>query len=299
MTEQKRSFLYASVAVVLWSTVASAFKISLGYLNVVVLLFYASVVSTVALFAHLLLSGKLSELKALSQRDYLWSAVLGFLNPFLYYVVLLRAYFLLREHAQVAMTINWVWPITLVLLSIPLLKQRITLRSFLAIVVSFLGVFVIAARGGIGGFGFGRPMGVLLALASTVIWALFWIYNVKDQRDEAVRLFLNFAFGSSYALLAFLGLVVSTNVQVLSLRGMLGAVYVGLFEMGITFLVWLKALRLSKTTAHVANLICLVPFLAMVVLHFAAGEEIFLSTVGGAILIVGGIVLQRVWAGSG
>jgi drug/metabolite transporter (DMT)-like permease len=63
--------------------------------------------------------------------------------------------------------------------------------------------------------------------------------------------------------------------------------------MGITFLIWLKALKLSKSTAHVAGLIYLVPFLALIVIYFVLGEKIFPSTIVGAVLIVGGIMLQK------
>ena len=84
-----------------------------------------------------------------------------------------------------------------------------------------------------------------------------------------------------------------SNVKVPSLNGLLGAVYVGLFEMGITFLLWLKALKFSKTTAHVTNLIYLVPFLSLVLIRLTVGEAILPSTIVGLIFIVGGIIYQR------
>ncbi len=83
------------------------------------------------------------------------------------------------------------------------------------------------------------------------------------------------------------------GVHVPNSPGLLGAVYVGLFEMGITFLLWLKALKLSKTTAHVTNLIYMVPFLSLVLIWFTVGETILPSTIVGLVFIVGGIVLQR------
>jgi drug/metabolite transporter (DMT)-like permease len=288
--KQKSAYLYASAAVLFWSTIASAFKISLRYLNVLPLLFYSSIVSTVVLFAYLLFAKKLSLLKTLSREDYLRSCVLGLLNPFLYYVVVLNAYAILR--AQEAVTINFVWPVVLVLLSIPLLKQQIKTRSIFAIAISFFGVFIIATRGDILGFTLTSPLGVSLALGSTVIWALFWIYNTRDKRDEAVRLFLNFVFGSIFV---FLSMLFFGQTKMPNLMGILGAVYIGLFEMGITFLVWLKALRLSKTTARVASLVYLAPFLSLVVIPFAIGERIVGSTIIGLVFIVGGIILQKLW----
>jgi len=288
MEKQTRAYLCASAAVLFWAASASAFKISLGYIDVVSLLFYASITSTCAFFIYILISNRLSLLKALSRKDYLYSALLGFLNPFLYYAVLFKAYSILP--AQEAQPLNFVWPITLVLLSIPLLKQKIRSKDILATFISFVGVFVISTRGDILGFKFTNTFGVSLATGSSIIWALFWIYNVRDKRDEVVRLFLNFAFGS---VLTFLLMVLLGGVHIPKLPGLLGAVYVGLFEMGITFLLWLKALKLSKTTAHVTNLIYMVPFLSLVLISFTVGEKILPSTLVGLIFIVGGIILQR------
>lgn len=286
--------VYAIVAVLFWSTSASAFKLSLRHISGLSLLFFASVTSTIAFLLCLIATRRFSRLRTLTRRDYLWSAGLGFLNPFLYYVILFKAYSLLP--AQEAQPINFAWPLMLVLLSIPLLGQRIRPRSILAVVISFAGVAVVALHirrpADVLGFHFSSAPGVTLALSSTVVWALYWIYNTRDQQDEAVRLFLNFLFASAYilGLLLLLGRVEQPNWP-----GLAGGIYVGLFEMGITFLVWLRALRLAKTTAHVVNLIYLVPFLSLVVIALVLGEEILPSTVVGLVLITTGIVLQKVW----
>ena len=288
MEKQKKAYLCAVVAVLFWATSASAFKISLRYVDVLSLLFYASITSTAAFFAYLLFSKNLYQFKALSKNDYLYSALLGFLNPFLYYTVLFKAYSLLP--AQEAQPLNFIWPIMLVLLSMPLLGQKIGAKDLLATFISFAGVLVISTRGDIWGLRFTNVTGVCLATGSSIIWALFWIYSVRDQRDETVRMFLNFAFGS---VVTFAAMLLFAGANVPSLNGVLGAAYVGLFEMGITFLLWLKALKLSKTTAHVTNLIFLVPFLSLMVISLAVGEKILASTVAGLLFIVAGIVLQK------
>jgi len=118
MDRQKKAYLYAMTAVLLWATVATAFKVSLRYVDPLQLLFLASTVSAAVLLAVLAVRGKLSLLKQYSGKEYLHSAVLGLLNPFLYYVILFRAYELLpAQHAQ---PVNMTWPIVLVLLSIPI-----------------------------------------------------------------------------------------------------------------------------------------------------------------------------------
>lgn len=292
--QHKLAYGYALVAVFFWATSASAFKLSLRHVSGLSLLWIASLTSTVTFFFFLAVTGKLGQLKTFTRKDYLWSAGLGVLNPFLYYVILFKAYSLLL--AQEAQPINFVWPLTLVLLSIPLLHQRIKPRSILAIVISFIGVVVIALRiqnpADIHDLHFSSAPGAALALSTTVVWSLYWIYNTRDRRDETVRLFVNFAFASSYI---FILLLVLGRIERPNWQGLVGGVYVGLFEMGLTFLAWLRALKMAKTTAHVVNLIYLVPFLSLVVIALVLGETILLSTMVGLVLIITGIVLQKAW----
>ncbi|MHC4742471.1 MAG: DMT family transporter [Planctomycetota bacterium] len=292
MQRQNKAYIYASIAVIFWSTSASAFKICMlpEHLDMPVLslLFGASLASAAALFIHILSSGRFRLLRALSRTDFLRSAFLGLLNPFLYYTVVFKAYSILP--AQQAQPLNFVWPLVLVILSAPLLKQKIRLRDIAAILISFSGVLVISTEGRILSFRLTHPLGVTLAVGSSIPWALFWIYNTKDKLDPAVRMFLNFVFASAYvfALLLSLG-----QPAIPTLKQALGATYVGLFEMGITFLIWLKALKLSKTTAHITNLIYLVPFLALIIIHFVLHEKILPATIAGAVLIVAGIIFQK------
>jgi len=288
MDRQTKAYLFAGATVLLWSTVASAFKLTLGHLGFLEMLLGASLVSLAALFIILLAQGKLAVIGTLSGADFVRSAALGFLNPFLYYVILFKAYSLLP--AQEAQPLNWTWPIMLVLLSIAILKQPIRWASVLAIVISFSGVLVISTRGDVLGFRFTNLPGALLALGSSVIWALFWIYNVKDKRDEIVKLFLNFVFGSIFT---FAAVLLFGEIRIPPAVGILGVIWIGLFEMGITFVTWLKALQLSRTTAQVSNLVYAAPFLSLFLIHFIVGEEIFPSTVVGLVLIVAGVVIQQ------
>jgi drug/metabolite transporter (DMT)-like permease len=288
MERQTKAYLYAGATVLLWSTVAAAFKLTLDHLSFIEMLLWASAVSTAALFLILAAQGKLAVIGTYSRAEIIRSAALGFLNPFLYYVILFKAYSLLP--AQEAQPLNWTWPIMLVLLSIAILKQPIRLLNVLAIVISFSGVLVISTHGDVLGFRFTNLPGALLALGSSVIWALFWIYNVKDRRDEIVKLFLNFVFGSIFTLAAVL---LFSEIRVPPLAGILGVIWVGLFEMGITFVTWIKALQLSRTTAQVSNLVYAAPFLSLFFIHFIVGEEILPSTVAGLVLIVAGIIVQQ------
>jgi len=75
---------------------------------------------------------------------------------------------------------------------------------------------------------------------------------------------------------------------------MLAGVYVGCFEMGITFLLWLKALSNTSSTDKLSNIIYLVPFLSLIFIHFVVGETIFWTTFVGLSLIVFSVIFQQV-----
>jgi drug/metabolite transporter (DMT)-like permease len=292
MDKRNKAYIFASLVVLLWSTVASAFKITLRYMNFSELLLFSSFVSLLIFALIISRENKWGLIGNLSKREYLLSAFLGFLNPYLYYLVLFKAYSLLP--AQEAQPLNYTWPIVLVFLSVPLLKQKIKFRSVVALFIGFSGVYVISTRGRILGSQFTNLTGISLALCSAFIWSLYWIYNLKDRRDHAIKLFLNFSFGFLFILFTEL----RGGISIPPFKGILGAIYVGIFEMGVTFFLWLKALEYSDKTAEIANLIYLIPFLSLIFIHFVVGEEIFPSTPIGLILIVAGIIIQK-FGGSG
>jgi len=288
MNNRQKGYLYAGLTILFWGTSASAFKIGLRYIDYFQLLLYSSFTAVIFLFFVLWAQKKLKILKTFTRKQYLYSMFLGFLHPFLYYVILFKAYTLLP--AQIAQPLNFVWPIVLVLLSIPILKQKIGFKSFVALIVSFVGVYFISSQGKLFNHQFADPLGVTLALSTSVVWALFWLYNMKDQRDEVLKLFLNFAFAFFFILAITIkeSSVIPQNVE-----GVLTAIYIGLFEMGITFVIWLKALKLAGRTDKIGNLIYLTPFCSLVFIHLFLGEKIYLTTILGLILIISGILLQQ------
>lgn len=291
MKNQQRAYLFGIATVMLWSTVASAFKLSLEYLAPAELLLYSCIVSVFVLSMILAVQGKIGIIFTCTRKEYLQSLRLGIINPFLYYVVLFKAYDLLP--AQVAQPINYTWALTLAVLSIPLLKQKIGMQEIMAGLICYLGVIVIVTRGDITGLGGISLAGVALALGSTVLWSLYWIYNARDTRDPVASLLLNFLFGLPFV---FVFCLLSSGFRPVPLPGLAGAAYVGLFEMGFTFVLWLYALKNAGNTARVGYLIFLSPFLSLVFIRFFVGERIMASTVAGLVLIVAGLVIQHAGA---
>ncbi|MCL5991134.1 MAG: DMT family transporter, partial [Bacteroidetes bacterium] len=283
MQNQSKAYYFALLSVLCWSTVATAFKIALKYQDFLHLLFISSFTSLITLFLILTYQGKLNLIVRQSGKDIINSLLLGFLNPFLYYIVLFKAYSLLP--AQMAQPLNYTWGIVVVLLSIPILKQRIKIMNIIAILVSFSGVIVISTKGDFFSLKFTEPLGVALAVGSSIIWSLYWLYNIKDNRDEIIKLFLNFLCGLIFIVIY---LLMFSELKFPPIKGVIASIYVGLFEMGITFIFWLKAMKLSETTSQVSNIIYVSPFLSLIFINFFLGEKILLSSLIGLVFIIGG-----------
>lgn len=286
--DPRKAMVLAILAVLCWSTSPSAFKLGLRYQDGYQLLTGASLTSVLVLGMIILMSGYRRKIAALGWKDLGFSALMGLLNPVAYYLILFKAYSILP--AQVAQPLNMIWPIVLVLISIPMLRQKISWKSIGAMLLSFSGVVLVSIQGGTAGDDPENLTGIVLALSTSVIWALYFIYNARDSRDPVIRLFLNFLFASVYLLAAGLW---KEEVLPGSLNGWLTGIYVGVFEMGVTFVLWLTAMQYATTTDRISNLVYIAPFLNLLLASQVLGEKIFLTTVYGIILLVSGILVQN------
>ena len=291
LSRNNKSILFTLAAVLCWSTVATAFKLTLEGMNNSQLLFYSSLTSLIVLSIFSLWSSPKNLIVVFNKRQIKRNLLLGFINPFVYYLVLFKAYSLLP--AQEAQPINLIWPLLISLFAVIFLKQKLTLRTVLGLLVSFLGVLIVASHGNIFSFRFTNLFGVLLALSSSFIWAVFWILNLLDKREETIKLFGSFLFGTIYT-----GIYIFffDSFGPVESKFLLGAVYIGMFEMGITFLLWLKALALSYDKAKTSTIIYLFPVISLFFIALVLGERILISSIIGLAFILGGILIQHVTA---
>ncbi|MFN2332714.1 MAG: EamA family transporter, partial [Halomonas sp.] len=152
------------------------------------------------------------------------------------------------------------------------------------------GVWVIATRGAVFDVAFADPLGVAMALVSTLIWALYWLLNARDHRPPLVAQWQNFSVGVPVLTLLLLA---GPGLQWHGWEGLAAGIYVGLFEMGIAFVLWQLAVQRVSRTAKVSNLIFLSPPVSLLLLFLVVGEPILASTLVGLALILGGLGLQQ------
>lgn len=289
MKDEQKSIVYACLAVLSWSTVATAFKIALSYLSHFEMLWVACLTSWVIFAVLLTFQRKWTQVFQLSGKQWGYFAAMGLLNPVAYYLVLFTAYELLP--AQVAQPINYAWPIVLLVLLAIFAGQPIPPKKYIGMFVSLAGVALISFGSGSAGDMHVSVEGLLLAALSALLWATYWMINNKNknQVDGSVALFVTFLFGSIYLSVGAL----VTGVDIHSVPGILSGMYVGGFEMGIPFIFFGLAMRKTTNPALVNQLCYLSPFLSLFFISVVLGEKIVLPTYIGLCLIVVGIVFNQ------
>ncbi|MGR4067295.1 DMT family transporter [Billgrantia sp. C5P2] len=285
MNQDRQAILFGLGAVALWSTVATAFKVALTYMSPLELMWLASLVSWLLMGMLVVRQGLLGEALRRGWRTAAWA---GLMNPVAYYLVLFGAYD--RLPGQEAMALNYTWALAMAFLAVPILGQRLTRIDVLAGLVAYSGVWVIATRGRVYDVAFADPLGVGLALASTLLWALYWLLNVRDRRPPLVAQWQNFGVGLPVLTLLML---FGPGFTWHGWPALGAGVYVGLFEMGIAFVLWQLAVHRVSRTARVSNLIFLSPPVSLLLLYLVVGEPILASTLIGLVLILGGLGLQQ------
>jgi len=267
-----------------WSTVATAFKLGLTVLTPIQLLTLGTLISA-ALFATL---ATVRRCWQPSWRSIGYGAAFGLVNPLLYYLVLFEAYD--RLPAQIAQPLNYTWAITLALLAVPVLGQALTRQLATGIGVGYLGVLLLLTQGRFDAWPSLDWPGVGLALGSTLLWAGYWLGNARVDVPPVTLMAWSFLLACPLVVAACL---LGPGWPELTAPRLAYGAWVGLVEMGFTFLLWQQAMRRTRQAGRIGQLIFLSPFLSLVLIGTVLGESIHWTSVAGLGVIVLGLWLSR------
>lgn len=282
--QERQAFIAAVCAVLLWSTVATGFKLGLTVLEPLQLLLIGTAISAVVFAA----AATVRQSWRIDGRTLVEAASLGTINPFLYYVVLFEAYD--RLPAQIAQPVNITWAIVMALLAVPILGQRLSPRMLAGILVSYAGVVLLLTQGEFTRFPQIDWLGVVLALASTVLWASYWLLIARSRSSPISLMALSFLIALPLVALAC---ALGPGLPTLDGQSIFYGAWVGLIEMGVTFLLWQRAMRLTKHAARIGQLVFLSPFISLVLIGVVLGESIHATSIIGLVVIVAGILMAR------
>ena len=281
----KKNYIYAGVAILGWSTVATVVKLLLGSLNSFQVLYISSLFASLFLLIVNIATGNIKQLKTYKLIDYLTTVLICLPGCFVYYVL----YYTGTSYmpASQAFIVNYLWPIMSVVFACIILKEKLTVKKVIAIFLSFVGV-VIVVGGDLLAFEQNTLIGAAFCAAGTVFYGIFTALNQKKPYDARISIMIGFF--STFILTGIIN-VVTNNLPVLSAPQLLGIGWNGIVSIGVATTSWQFALK-TKDTAKISNLAYITPFLSLIWTWLILKEQISPWSVLGLVVIVLGILIQ-------
>ena len=281
----KKSYVCAGTAIFCWSTIAAVSKILLKELNNIQLMWMSSLIAAVFLFVLNLLRGNFKKHTEYKLKDYILMVLIGLPGTFFYYVFFYAGTDILM--ASEAFIINYLWPIMSVLFACILLKEKLTARKVIAIIISFCGVAIVAG-GAIRAFDGKALIGAFYCILGAISYGVFTALNQKKSYDKMLALMVSYIATFILTTLINLfnkGLFVPTAIQLVPF------LWNGIFTVAIATVCWAVALESGKT-AKISNLAYITPFLSLVWTSIFLKEKITINALAGLVVIMVGILIQ-------
>ena len=282
----KKEYIYALGAILCWSSIATITKLLLGSLDSMQITFISSAIALLVLIIVNIIKGNMKLIKQYKPIEYLKMAGIGSLGIFVNHLFLYMG--IDRMEASQAFIINYLWPIMSVVFGCIILKERMTLRKGIAIVLSFVGIIIVTANGNLLSIGEDTLIGALFCVTNAVAYGLFAILNKKKNYNQ---LFAMMIYYLSATIICFVYILFAgSNLAVNGLQ-FAGLVWMGIFTNAFAFLAWALALKIGDT-AKVSNLAYITPFLSLVWTTIILGEPFNVNSLIGLGVIMLGIFIQ-------
>ena len=281
---RNRPYLLMGILMVFWGSYAAVSKLALTRMDLPRTLFWFFGLAWAAMAIWLLCKGKLPALRALGLRGWLRRAPAA-LAQWLYY--LLYGLAMLRIPTAEAATLNYLFPVFLVVLAIPLKKEPLNGHKAMAIGLGLLGALLIIT-GGSAGLSFTNLIGDLLAVGAAVCWALFSILGSRNTGERGMDSFVDTTI--ALALSALL-LPLSGGCMPPDMDALLSVGWMTVSNLLMTYLLWFRVLRIASA-AQAASLAYFTPFVTLIFIAVLLGEPIAPRQLAGLAVLTLGVLQQ-------
>ena len=257
-------------------------------------MFYRVVTADLAIFAFMLVTGRLGELRSIGRRKFLQVAVQGAVLT-LNWVLFLTA--LDMTSVATAELLGYTGPVFVAALAPFVTGERFDRRVMLPLALSLGGIAVILAPQGLAVRGGKELLGAGLAFASAITYATLLLRSKKILRGISGMSLMLVEYGvASVLLLPFALWLYGRGQGPTSLRAYGALVVLGLVQTAFSGVIFLGGLRRVRTD-HAAILTYAEPVSAVVFAAIFLAEPLTAWTVaGGAMVVAGGLLVARLGA---
>jgi drug/metabolite transporter (DMT)-like permease len=276
------------VAVVVWAFAFPFIKIGLkelSFINLTILRFF--VVCCILLIILVLKSKRFSKLE---KKDVIPIFLLGFFGVMVYHFGLNYGEQFISPGA--ASLIIATIPIQIVILAVIFLKEKISLKKAVGIIVALVGVLVISFWGKEdASLEIDYIFGAIAVLIAAIMGALYTIAGKKLlNRYSGFSLTVYAMLLGSLGLIPFINYSLFFEVSNMSIDGWIAVLFLGFFSTVIGYAIWYVALKI-KSASEISIYLYAIPVISTIVSFFWFEDVITPMFVLGGFLVISGLVI--------
>lgn len=285
MSAKTKGTVFVLICVSLWALIPVVAKLGQATLDNHQFLFWSSLVSFVVLAITSTVAGTIGEIKRYSTKDWLYISFLGLLGTYIYYLFLYLGYS--RAIGMEVLVFQYSWPILIVVFSIPILKEKLTVKKSVALILGFIGVITVLTKGEFQNINVSNPSVIALVAAGASCFALFSVLS-KTVVKESYSVVVVYFFAACVA--SFISMLYFSEFAFPSTPEIIPVLLNGVFVNGISYIFWVVALK-STEASYLAPFTFITPILSALYLVFFFGEDFILAYgVGLFCIVTGGLV---------
>jgi len=277
-------YLAAGGTVLFWSSAFPAVKFSLDYFSPAALMLFRFLIATAVLLTYC----TIKKVPLPERKDLPMFISCGFVGLFLYMWAFNTGTDMVTSGISGFIIASA--PVFTLILSIIFLKEKSGVMIWIGVLISFVGIVIIAFTQVTD---LQLNAGVWLLLAAAIAASIFIIMQRQLLKKYSVMQVTAYpiAFGTLFMCIFLPNLF--REIPAAPMSANLVVVYLGLFPAAIAYFLWGYALNRSEKTVYVTSFLYLSPFLTTIFAFFWLGEIMPpLAFVGGIVVIAGMIITK-------
>ena len=276
------------ITIIVWAFAFPLINIGLeelSFINLTIMRLF--VVCTVSIFLILFQRKRFSKIH---KKDILPIFLLGFFGVIVYHLGLNYG----EQHISpgAASLIIATIPVFIVILAAIFLKEKITIKQLIGVIIALTGVVVISIWGKENiKLEIDYLVSAIAVLIAAIMGALYTIAGKKLlTRYNGLSLTLYAMLLGSLGLLPFVRVSLFEEVSNMSLQGWIAVLFLGIFSTVIGYVIWYIALSI-KTASEISIYLYAIPVLSTIISFFMLGHTITWFFIIGGFLVISGLAI--------
>ncbi len=180
----------------------------------------------------------------------------------------------------------YIAPVFIVILSIIVLKEKITRKKILCIIVAIIGLLLVLDIKNLGNIGDNNLLGIIYSVLAAVFYAIVVILNKFIKKLSGSKVTIVQLLVSTIILMPFTILNSTRSLMSLDMLSLFLLLFVGIVHTGIAYLLYFSSVKQIEGQS-IAILSYMDPIFALVIAGLFLGEKMTLIQLFGGILILG------------